>query len=563
MHTSPYVPSFYFYKFADAISSSYTSLNSYRSGVIDANGNVLKPESSIDPFEYLVIKIKKIIDQLPYGMTKASLGNFLSAINYFGEEVQKYDITKDQFDCMMEGIITLKSNNKVSYLELMEDMSVGGGGGGAGSLGTPMPNSNESSVAGFDPVLGMKLARRKPKYQKGIEVFEVDPEEFMQFKIANNWDEVPEGDNKKYLNGFQKRNKGTKIAVKSVNPLNGEQDLHWINYPAKNFLEEFDLRDLSFLFEEIDNSEIGKQKQQFGREFHEKFGSYLSSLTHSEGPNQGKPRFKKIEPPEESIRKDPELLKKFHDEMEDNSFYVGGSNEGYGHDAFVRVNKDVYGGFELKGLQEPTSPSSSRKRELTPVTFGPTGEGQVKGAQTAIQRGIEAAGKRLRLSPEKIAGMQSALETFRTNAESKLSQIFKGVLPARVVSQFAQSHGDKLRREREEIYLVGGPTGLDVLSTAEDTHTQHGSTEKIPHPIYSRHENLIKEIGLELGGLSKTRTSGRMPRRKKKNTNQNTGVGEMPKLLSRIEYQRPEDPETLGKIQRNAERIWGKQINPE
>lgn len=249
METSPLVPSFYFYKLADALSASYTSLNAYRSGVIDSSGNILKPESSIDPFEYLVIKLKKIIDQLPYGMTKASLGNFMSAIRYFGEEVQKFDITKDQFDCMMEGIVTIKSSNKVSYLELLEDMSVGGGGGGAGSLGTPISNSETPSVAGFDPVLQMKLSRRNPKYIKAIEVFEVDPEEFMQFKIANNWSEVPECENKEYLRRFQRRNKGTKIAVKSLNPLNGEHDLHWIEYPAKNFMEEE--TNLSFKYVEM------------------------------------------------------------------------------------------------------------------------------------------------------------------------------------------------------------------------------------------------------------------------------------------------------------------------
>lgn len=257
MRTSPYVPSFYFYKLADALSSSYTSLNAYRSGSIDANGNIIKPESSIDPFEYLVIKLKNIIDQLPYGMTKASLGNVLSAMNYFGEEFQNYDITKDQFDCMMEGIITLKTDNKISYLQLIEDMSVGGGA--AGSLGTPMANSSSPTVAGFDPVLQMKLQKRNPKYPKGMEVFEVDPEEFMQFKIAKNWSEVPECENKEYLRRFQRRNKGTKIAVKSLNPLNGEHELHWIEYPAKNFMEEADIELFNFLLE--NKNELNEERK--------------------------------------------------------------------------------------------------------------------------------------------------------------------------------------------------------------------------------------------------------------------------------------------------------------
>ena len=57
---SSYIPPFYFYQFADAISAPYTALKAYQSGIIDSNGNILKPESSLDPFEYLVIKLKQI-----------------------------------------------------------------------------------------------------------------------------------------------------------------------------------------------------------------------------------------------------------------------------------------------------------------------------------------------------------------------------------------------------------------------------------------------------------------------------------------------------------------------
>ena len=51
-----YIPSFYFYRFADAVSSPYTALGAYSSGAIDANGNIKGNEGSIDPFEYFVIK---------------------------------------------------------------------------------------------------------------------------------------------------------------------------------------------------------------------------------------------------------------------------------------------------------------------------------------------------------------------------------------------------------------------------------------------------------------------------------------------------------------------------
>ena len=59
-----YIPSFYFYKFAEGISAPYTSFQAFKAGAIDQNGNLLKPESSIDPLEYLIIKLKKIFEEL-------------------------------------------------------------------------------------------------------------------------------------------------------------------------------------------------------------------------------------------------------------------------------------------------------------------------------------------------------------------------------------------------------------------------------------------------------------------------------------------------------------------
>jgi len=238
MHSSNLVPSFYFYKLADALSSPYTSLAAYSAGIIDSAGNIKKPESSIDAFEYLVIKLKKIIDQLPYGMTKAQLGNYFSTLRMFSEEIEQFDISQEQYHCLIEGIVTHQSNGSASYLELLEDMATGGG---AGALGVPAEggNINQGGVSGFDPPLGMPLQRRKqPKYFDTCEVFEVCPEEFLQLKAAKTWKDVPDGDTKNYLQRFQRRNKGGKIAVKSLNPLNAEHELHWINYPAKNFLGE-------------------------------------------------------------------------------------------------------------------------------------------------------------------------------------------------------------------------------------------------------------------------------------------------------------------------------------
>ena len=66
MHSSSaYIPSFSLSKFSETITAPYTSLSAFSSGVIDADGNLLKPESSIDSYEYFIIKLKKIFEGTP------------------------------------------------------------------------------------------------------------------------------------------------------------------------------------------------------------------------------------------------------------------------------------------------------------------------------------------------------------------------------------------------------------------------------------------------------------------------------------------------------------------
>lgn len=244
---SSYIPPFYFYQFAQAISAPYSSLNAYKSEIIDENGNILKPESSVDPFEYLVIKLKKIFDMLPGNLTKAQLKNYFTALQYFTEEAKQYNLAQNELSLFIEGYVSAITDGKTSYLELVEDMSAGG-------MAAPAEKPESTGgVVGYDPVMAMGLQRRKqPKYFDNCEIFDVCPEEFIQFKAAKTWQDIPEGENKTYLQRFQRRNSGKKIAIKSLNPLNGESELHWITYPSKNFMEEFKLESLSILKEAKD-----------------------------------------------------------------------------------------------------------------------------------------------------------------------------------------------------------------------------------------------------------------------------------------------------------------------
>tara|TARA_R110000868_G_scaffold367135_1_gene630101 strand:- start:356 stop:2080 length:1725 start_codon:yes stop_codon:yes gene_type:complete len=279
MNTPQYIPSFYFYKFAQEISEPFTSLQAYQAGAIDEHGNILKAESSIDPLEYLVIKLKKIFAELPSGMTKAKLNNYLSTLQLFGEEVQQIGITEGEYMGLVEGHIALYVNQNLSYIELCEDMS----GGGMASAGTS-PGYNTGSVSGFDPQLVSGIQRRKPllKGLDNCEMYDVCPEEMGHFKAAKAWKHVPNSETKTYLQRAQSRN-AKKIAVRSVNPDTGEQDVHWINYPTKSFAEEYHLGFLDILNEK--NDEVTPDKNLDGKTSVEEVMTYFKDKDLNGSPD--------------------------------------------------------------------------------------------------------------------------------------------------------------------------------------------------------------------------------------------------------------------------------------
>lgn len=250
MAAPPYVPSFYFNTFAQGISDPYTSLSAYQAGAIDANGNFLKPESSIDPLEYLIIKLKKIFAELPMGMTKAKLGNYMSTMQLFGEEAKEFGISDSEFMGLVEANLLLHGHNDVSYIELCEDM----GATGMATAGTS-PAYNTGSVSGYDPAMGT-TRRTQPVLNSmdNCEMFDVCPEEMRAFKDAKAWKHVPDGETKRYLQRYQRRNPKGHMALRSMNPDTGESDIYWIKFKPLSFMEEYHLNNFDFLVEEIDYS---------------------------------------------------------------------------------------------------------------------------------------------------------------------------------------------------------------------------------------------------------------------------------------------------------------------
>lgn len=248
MSSPSYIPSFYFSKFAQELSSPYTSLEAYRNGTIDQSGNIIKPESSIDPLEYFVIKLKKIFDELPYGTTKAKLNNYMSTLQLFGEEASQFGITEPEYIGLVESYLALNCNPELSYIELLEDMATG-----AMATPAPAPGANSGGVSGYDPPMGLT---RRPllKGLENCEMFDVCPEEMRAFKSAKAWKHVPDSETKRYLQRYQRRNPNGKMGLRSVDPDTGASSYYWIDYKQKSFLEEYGLNNLDFLTEQNEDS---------------------------------------------------------------------------------------------------------------------------------------------------------------------------------------------------------------------------------------------------------------------------------------------------------------------
>jgi len=251
MKTPQYIPSFYFYKFANAVSAPYTSLNAYRAGVIDEEGNLLSTEGSIDDFEYFVIKLKKIFDQLPPGMTKSLLTNVIGVAKVFSEDVEKIGITQEQVIALLEAHVTINSNNELSAIELFEEMATGGmsTGSSPGEIGTPAeaPSANKGNVSGYDPIMMALDSRSGPVNMfQGIEMFNLTPQQYKIYKDSKAWRHIPDDETKRYLQRLQRRNKGMKIGVRDEE--SGE--IFFLPHKEKSFVEEFCLQGLSILNEE-------------------------------------------------------------------------------------------------------------------------------------------------------------------------------------------------------------------------------------------------------------------------------------------------------------------------
>jgi hypothetical protein len=108
------INSFTLFKFIKDITTPYNKTKLFMDGIIDESGEILI-DTKINPYDQLILNIKKLLAQIPNPNTKAKLKNLTTAISLFSEDVEKLGGDKD-----------IVFENIMNYLN--EEWSVGGGG---------------------------------------------------------------------------------------------------------------------------------------------------------------------------------------------------------------------------------------------------------------------------------------------------------------------------------------------------------------------------------------------------------------------------------------------------
>jgi hypothetical protein len=152
------VTSFTVYKLLSELVKSFMQLEAYKAGLIDANGNFTKPESTytrkdkqiLTPFNRLVIGIKRLIKASGSSQLKADYGFIQTAARAMAFECKQIGGDADLF------LEELEANLNT----LMEEGEIGNvvGAGIAGGGADPQPQN--TALAGRDIPMGMPLLTR-------------------------------------------------------------------------------------------------------------------------------------------------------------------------------------------------------------------------------------------------------------------------------------------------------------------------------------------------------------------------------------------------------------------
>lgn len=159
------VTSFAVYKLLSEIIKPFTSMDVYKAGIIDANGNFVKAEEQLSseearlltPFMRLVIGIKRIVQALPGTRLKADFNYISTAAKAMAFECYQLGGDPELFFEELEKTIDI----------LLEEGEVSAGGPGnviGGGFSNPQVGDPNPALAGFSPP--MAFVRRIPAGQR-------------------------------------------------------------------------------------------------------------------------------------------------------------------------------------------------------------------------------------------------------------------------------------------------------------------------------------------------------------------------------------------------------------
>jgi hypothetical protein len=164
---SQIITSFTLYKFLDALTTPFIRTAAYKRGIIDQNGNQIKPDEQLSQgdlavftsFDRLVFSIKRLIAMVPDPYVRANMTNITSALNLISEECERLGGEKEEFT-------RLALREMVACRLVEEGEGAGPGMAMGGSFSTTNVNTLDNpqgNIAGYDPVLatGKKIFRRK------------------------------------------------------------------------------------------------------------------------------------------------------------------------------------------------------------------------------------------------------------------------------------------------------------------------------------------------------------------------------------------------------------------
>jgi hypothetical protein len=143
------VDTFIVYQFLQKLTTPFNKWPAYSYGIIDADGNIKRKrntlktqqeKNSLTLFDLLVLKIKRVLERLPYG--KSKLASYAAAL-YFIKESKNFNddhYTNDEdlfIECIEDFVEEFKKNPKnfekfeemtqTKYLEEIPTNNIGGG----------------------------------------------------------------------------------------------------------------------------------------------------------------------------------------------------------------------------------------------------------------------------------------------------------------------------------------------------------------------------------------------------------------------------------------------------